>query len=143
MKEEKHEKKGIICFLVCTMMITLFFGTTASAISSKIIQSGHDAVKVSLIGYISFLKGVLWFPDKITYQATLSGENAFLVIPEAEDIKVYVTPKTDCDSPVGSVFLYFGKSTVEGTNVECKRGGSKGILEMYCVGNEYTLESAN
>lgn len=133
--------KATIFACVCFIMCFALWGASAKASGSGSLQSGDSNVNVTLMGFVTFVKGVLVLPDRVTYTATISGPDTYLVVDEAEDVRVYVTPRTDKHSYIGSIFLYYTTPTVSGTNVSCGTGGTKALLDMYCVGAQRTLDS--
>lgn len=102
--------------------------------------------QVTLSGYVS---GVDWpspLSDKIYYTAAIYGDNAqYVSEPQlygGDSNKVYINPRTD-KKDLGKIYLWKDQQLVSCTDgASCGIGAKTAYLDMWCLGNTKTLESA-
>ena len=91
------------------------------------------------------------FQDKIAYSGELYGSDVKeLMVGYSPDTITYIVPGTDVKTLSRVDFFYRSSSNpeydqfklkVSASGVKCGASAKKGILEMYCGGAEYILET--
>ena len=130
--------KRILCFVAIVSMLFVSSAITAFASTSGYVRAGHN-INITLNGTITFVKGVLVFPDKVTYYASMSGSDDYLAVYGAEDILVQVTPGTNTQS-LGTRRFFYPNNVISGTDVSCGYNGAYAQMTMECVGNSNVIK---
>lgn len=133
------KRKRILCFIMLLFLGIVISSASALAFANKTISS--DAVDISLYASISYVPHNLIFPDNVSFYASATGSDTYMLIYSATDVKVYVKPGTDSAEKDTYYLTYPNALERSVSNLSCDRKGTYGILKMHCVDKNATIIS--
>lgn len=128
---KKSRMKVIAGLLLC--------GTIAGASTSLAYTSYNMPVKgldAKMHGYIDFLDGLLLIQDKVYYNSSVLGKDAYLITNNSGG---YVQAGTN-KKALPKKYVYYGHA-VSVSGVSCGYGGSYAYLNMSCEGTTKKIRS--
>lgn len=113
---------------------------TIAGVSTSMASTSHDmsikGLNAKMHGYIDFLEGPLWIADKVYYNGSVSGKEAYLITSNSGGYVQAGTNKKDLKKK----YVYYGNAvSVSGAN--CGYGGSYAYLNMSCEGSKTRIRS--
>lgn len=117
----------------------LLCGTIAGASTSMAYTSHNMPIKglnAKMHGYIDFLEGPLWIADKVYYNGSVLGKEAYLITNKDGN---YVQAGTN-KKALTKKYVYYG-NPVSVSGADCGYGGTGAYLNMSCEGTTKKIKS--
>lgn len=129
-------KKSRIKVIAGLLLCGVITGASASLAATS-YDMPISGINAKMHGYIDFVEGPLWITDKVYYNGSVWGKDAYLITNRADDN--YVQAGTNKKN-LAKKYVYYGHS-VSVSKASCGYGGSYAYLNMSCEGTTAKITS--
>lgn len=128
---KKSRMKVIAGLLLCGTI-----AGTSTALAATSYDMPIKGLNAKMHGYVDFLEGPLTIADKVYYNGSVYGSDAYLITNRTNN---YVQAGTNKKKLIKK-YVYYGHS-VSASGAKCGYGGSYAYLNMSCEGTTARITS--
>lgn len=128
---KKSRLKIIAGLLLCGTI-----AASSTALAAKSYDMPISGINAKMHGYVDFLEGPLNIADKVYYNSSVYGSDAYMITNRSGN---YVQASTD-KKKLTKKYVYYGHP-ISISGAKCGHGGSRAYLDMSCEGSSARIES--